>query len=127
MDKVGQVLVQDEIQASRPIDITWHFHTDATVKTSDTTATLTQPGPGGKGMVTITARILSPAGAKFDLLSANPPPPQRPAPKTSDLTIRLSEKMREARIVVIFSASNAKLIATDVRPLAQWAGEHAEK
>jgi hypothetical protein len=127
LDKSGQILVQDEIQAGKPVDIIWHFHTDATVKTSDTTATLTQPAAGGKGTVTLNARILSPADAKFDLLSASPPPPQRPAPKTSDLTIRLAEKTEDARIVVVFSTSDAKSIKADVRPLAEWAGQPAEK
>ncbi len=127
LDKSGQVLVQDEIEASRPIDITWHLHTDAAVKTSETTAKLTQSAPGGKSTVTLNARILSPAGAKFDLLSANPPPPQKPAPKTSDLTIRLAEKMNQTRIVVVFSKSDTKLITADVRPLAEWADPHADK
>jgi hypothetical protein len=119
IDKQGQVLIQDEITANSPTQITWHFHTDATVKVSDATALLTQPASDGKATVTLHARILSPAGAHFTLLSANPPPPQKPAPKTSDLTINLSATNTQTRIVVVFSPTDASTSA-DIRPLARW-------
>ena len=52
----NQVLVQDEIEASQPVNIVWNFHTKADIKINGNRAILTQ------GKQTLEARILTPPG-----------------------------------------------------------------
>jgi hypothetical protein len=110
-----QVLVQDELQAPRPVEIIWNFHTRAQIALQGDKATLTQ------GNAQMQARILSPAGAHFEVISANPPLPQAQQPDVHNLIIRLPEKTREVRIVVLLTP-NAKgdVAAPRVEPLDAW-------
>jgi hypothetical protein len=63
-------VVQDEIQADKPIELWWFMHTPASVRIEDDghTATLEQVG------TQLRAEILSPADAKFELRDAQPLP-----------------------------------------------------
>ncbi len=63
-----QVIVQDEIQARQPAQLWWFMHTAAAVDCNGATATLTLDGRK------LTARILSPEGAKFSVMPAAPLP-----------------------------------------------------
>jgi hypothetical protein len=65
-----KLLLQDEIQADKPVELWWFMHTAASVKIEDDgrTANLRQAG------AEIRAEILSPAGAKFQLMDAQPLP-----------------------------------------------------
>lgn len=110
-----QVLVQDEVRASRPVEIVWNFHTRAQIALEDDRATLTQ------GKAQIQARILSPTGAHFEVISANPPLPQAQQPDVHNLIVRLPEKTREVRIVVLFTpdAKNSSSVPK-VEPLEAW-------
>jgi hypothetical protein len=110
-----QVLVQDEVRASRPVEIIWNFHTRAQIALEGDKATLRQ------GRARIQARILSPAGAHFEVISANPPLPQAQQPDVRNLIVRLPEKTNEVRIVVLFSpdAKNSIPVPT-VEPLEKW-------
>jgi hypothetical protein len=116
----GVVKVQDEIDLAQPAEIVWHFHTDATVEASESTAVLTQPDVSGKGTVTLNAKIVSPPGAKFEVVSASPAPPQHPAPHTKDMMIRIAGQPGETRIIVLFSTADAKSIDANVQPLSKW-------
>jgi hypothetical protein len=110
-----QVLVQDEVQAPRPVEIVWNFHTRAQIALQGDKATLTQ------GKARMQARILSPAGAHFEVISANPAPPQAQQPDVRNLIIRLPEKTREARIVVLLTPDAKGDASTpSVEPLAAW-------
>jgi hypothetical protein len=74
-----KVVVQDEIQADKPIDLWWFMHTPASVRVAEDgrTATLEQVG------AQLRAEILSPADAKFQIMDAQPlpasPHPERQA------------------------------------------------
>jgi Heparinase II/III-like protein/Domain of unknown function (DUF4962) len=65
-----KLLVQDEIQADKPIELWWFMHTPASVSIEDggRTAILQQVG------AQLRAEILSPADAKFELRDAQPLP-----------------------------------------------------
>jgi hypothetical protein len=137
IDGRTRLLVQDEVRAAsadKPFDYWWFMHTDAAVDVSSTnggaTATLK------KGGETLTARIVSPAGAKFTVMPAKSlptSPPEPPAAKQSvvgfkdrlanvrKLTIHL-EKVTDARVVVVLTpgAARAKKPAPAVIPLSEW-------
>ena len=113
-----QVLVQDEVEAAEPVEVTWNFHTDAAVAVDGPSANLIL------NQAQLTAKILSPTGAKFEVISANPPQPQRPAPMTKNLRICLPEKVKQVRIVVSFAPKGESAAAPvqDIRPLDEWIG-----
>jgi hypothetical protein len=66
----NKVLVQDEIQADKPIELWWFMHTPVSVSIEDEgrTASLQQVGKRMR------AEILSPAGARFQIMDAQPLP-----------------------------------------------------
>jgi hypothetical protein len=108
-----QVLVQDELEASQPVEVVWNFLTKAKIKTRGDRATLTQ------GRAKLEARILSPEGAQFKVISANPPPPQRQQPDVHNLTVRLPAKTTQTRIAVLLSPGEAGT-APALDPLQTW-------
>jgi hypothetical protein len=65
-----KLLVQDEIEADKPVELWWFMHTPASVKieSDGRTASLRQ------ARVQLRAEILSPAHAKFQLMDAQPLP-----------------------------------------------------
>jgi hypothetical protein len=74
-----KLLVQDEIQAAKPVELWWFMHTPASIRIEDggRTARLEQVG------AQLRAEILSPADAKFQIMDAQPlstsPHPERQA------------------------------------------------
>ena len=109
-----QVLVQDEIQATQPVNLVWNFHTKAAIQINGDRAVLTL------GKATLEARILAPAGATFAVVSANPPAPQRQQPDVSNLTIRLPA-VRQTRIAVLLTPAGAGPAAIPaLEPLDAW-------
>ena len=111
------ILVQDEIEAKQPSDIRWNFLTPAKVNIDGQTATLTQD------QASIQVRILAPADATFEILSANPPPPQKQQPDVKNLTVRLPQKSSSARIAVLIVPAGSKAAAVNVEPLETWGGK----
>ncbi|MCX6910362.1 MAG: heparinase II/III family protein [Verrucomicrobia bacterium] len=109
-----QVLVQDELEAAQPVEVVWNFLTKAKIETNGDRATLT------KGRAKLEARILSPQGAKFEVISANPPPPQHQQPDVHNLTIRLPAKTTQTRIAVLLSPAGAAEAAPKLEPLQAW-------
>jgi hypothetical protein len=65
-----KVLVQDEVQADKPVELWWFMHTPAGVRieSDGRAASLRQAG------TQLRAEILSPAGAKFQIMDAQPLP-----------------------------------------------------
>jgi len=112
----NRVLVQDEVTASDPVDVRWNFLTPAKIDIQNTTATLTQ------GSAVLSMRILSPPGARFEVISANPPPPQRQQPDIHNLTVRLPNKTTSTRIAVMISVGREQPAPMDREPLDQWPG-----
>ena len=109
-----QVLVQDELEAAQPVEIVWNFLTKAKIETNGDRATLT------RGRAKLEARILSPQGAKFEIISANPPPPQHQQPDVHNLTVRLPAKTTQTRIAVLLSPAGAAEAAPKLEPLQAW-------
>jgi hypothetical protein len=93
----SHVLVQDEISADKPVEVVWGMLTEADVELKGGAATLR------RGDARLLARILEPSGAKFDIVSANPPPPQRQQPNVKKLVVRLPEKVEDLRLAVLLS------------------------
>lgn len=109
-----QVLVQDELEASQPVEVVWNFLTKTKIEANGDRATLT------RGQAKLEARILSPTGAKFEVISANPPPPQHQQPDVHNLTVRLSAKTTQTRIAVLLSPAGAAEAAPKLEPLETW-------
>jgi hypothetical protein len=114
------VLVQDEIEAAKPVDVVWNFLTAAKVEIQDKTATLSQ------GAARLEVRILSPQDASFQVISANPPPPQRQQPEVKNLTVRLPSKVTQTRIVVLITPAGKPVPQVAIEPLEQWPGTLAK-
>jgi Heparinase II/III-like protein/Domain of unknown function (DUF4962) len=109
-----QVLVQDELEARQPVEVVWNFLTKAKIEASGDHATLTL----GDGK--LEARILSPQGAKFEIVSANPPPPQHQQPEVQNLTVRLPAKTTQTRIAVLFTQAGDAGATPRLEPLQSW-------
>jgi Heparinase II/III-like protein/Domain of unknown function (DUF4962) len=113
-----RVLLQDEITLPNPADIVWNFHTPATIDISS---------QGNQAVLTIgkakmKASILVPSTARFEVISASPPPPQKPNPGISNLTIKLIAASGEQRIAVLFAADGDKVVPK-IEPLNTWPKE----
>lgn len=111
-----RVLVQDEVVADDPVDVVWGFLTPAEINIQGGTATLTQ------GSAVLSMKILLPADARFEVISANPPAPQRQQPDIHNLTVRLREKTTSARIAVLIAVGKDAGEAVNIEPLDQWSG-----
>ena len=108
-----QVLVQDEVEVTGSVDIVWNFHTRASIAPAGARATLAQ------GKAQLEARILSPEGARFEVISANPPPPQAQQPEVHNLAIRLPTVKGRVRIAVFLSPSG-EVQEPRIEPLDAW-------
>lgn len=108
------LLVQDEVEGAEAQDWIWNFHTDATPKISGQTAVLSK---SGKEM---SVRILEPVDATFEIVSANPPPPQMQQPKVVNLTIKQPAKVKSLRLVVLLTPKGDKAPKVKPKPLAEW-------
>src|SRR5204863_10106112 len=111
----NSVLVQDEVQADQPVDMTWNFHTDAKIEivASRSAATLTRGG------VELTVSIVSPPGAAFTAAPADAPPPQAKNKNVTNLSIALKQ-ITDTRIVVRFTANPTDAADLSIKPLSDW-------
>lgn len=114
------IVLQDDIMLKGTSTVEWRMHTRATIATNGNKATLTNGDPA-KGGQTLTATLLSPAGASF----SSEEPPEKPSEQARDLKayhvlqVKLPEAKGEQRITVAFSMG-AEAPATPVVPLTQW-------
>jgi hypothetical protein len=120
-----QVLVQDEIEAEKPVEVWWSMHTPATVRVSDDgqSATLTQ------GEARLWARLLSPAVGRFTVMVAEPlPTSPRPDGQARNegvrkLAIRLDDAT-DVRLAVLLvplrEEEGVPARLPEVTPLAEW-------
>ena len=121
----NQVLVQDEVRSDKPADVWWFLHTPAQVKVSDdgATATLIQ------GEKKLSARLLSPAKAKFTVIDAQPlasspkPEGQNKNEGVRKLAVHL-EGVSDLRLVVVLAPlREGEVVAgsrAEVKALAEW-------
>ena len=90
----SRVLIQDEIEADKPVSIVWGFHTDAQIHIEGQRAILTYSDAN------LSLQIVEPENAFFKTVSAQPPKPQAQNEGVSNLTIQLPEAVTTARIAV---------------------------
>ncbi|MCD4826059.1 MAG: heparinase II/III family protein [Phycisphaerae bacterium] len=115
------ILIQDEITA--PVDdVRWGMLTHAKIKLDGAKAILTR---GGK---TLSAEILEPAGAKFEIVSTTPPTEKEKQNKGTRMlaTTIKPGKSKRVRIVILLKpvGENWKETPTPkIKPLANWKGK----
>jgi hypothetical protein len=108
-----RVVVQDEVEAAdSPVELVWNFHTRARVETVGARALLSI-GPSR-----LEARILSPEHARFEVVSANPAPPQAQQPDVTNLVVRLP-RTRKVRLAVELSPAGPPA-TPGTEPLDRW-------
>lgn len=110
-----RVLLHDEVDAAPGQKLVWNFHTGAKVEIAADGASAVL----SHGTTKLKATILQPAGAKFESISANPPPPQGQQPDVTNLTIPLTTTDAPLGIAVLFSAPNDGA-APKLDTLASW-------
>jgi hypothetical protein len=113
-DNRRRVLIQDEITAGAPLAPTWAMHTLAAVHAEGDQATLTQGG------VMVAARILAPAGARFEVEPVDLPKPQKPTEGVSKLVVRLPEPAASTQVAVVFAPGTADAGSANVVALDEW-------
>ncbi len=113
-DGRSRVLVQDELELSKPADVVWTMHTRAQATVAGLRATLHQ------GDKTLEAQILSPANAQFSFEEVNLPPPQRPTKGLGKLLIRLPKQQGALRIAVLLKPEADRGGEVKLVPLAEW-------
>jgi hypothetical protein len=91
------VVLRDRIEAAAPVEALWGMLTEAEVSIDGKHALLKKNGR------TLRAEIQSPVAAKFDVVSTQPPAPQRQNEGTRKLVVRLPGKVESAEIVVAFT------------------------
>jgi predicted nucleic acid-binding Zn ribbon protein len=116
--KRAHVLIQDEIASEQPVEAVWAMHTEATVELRGNSALLTLRD------ARLLARILEPANARFEVASADPPPPQAQQPDVRKLVVRAPGKVEKGRVAVLLSpygqASPQPTFAPRIEPLEKW-------
>jgi hypothetical protein len=110
-----RVLLHDEVEAKPGQRVVWNFHTAAKIEIAPDGASATL----SHGSAHLKATLLSPPGAKFEPISANPPLPQAQQPDVTNLTIPMTTTDGTLDIAVLFSAPD-DAAPPKVEPLASW-------
>jgi hypothetical protein len=95
-DNRSRVLIQDEVETSRAVDLTWAMHTQAAIAVEGDRAILSQ------GAAALEARLLAPAGASFAVEDVQIAPPQQPASNLRRLLVRLPD-VTTAQLAILFT------------------------
>jgi hypothetical protein len=96
-----RVIVNDSFEGGSDKVIRWNFHTRASVRLSDKSAILEYKG---KRML---ATIVSLNNAKFEVISANPKPPQGQQKDVLNLIINYTIPEKDSKLTVIFEPLTA--------------------
>jgi len=122
LPRQSHVLIQDEIASEEPVEVLWAMHTEAKTELKGSSVVLRL------GKARLVGRILEPAGARFDLISATPPPPQHQNPNVKKLIVRLPGKVTKLRLAVLFSPDRRpeeeQRYIPDLQPLQNWLRRH---
>jgi len=111
------VLVQDELDIAKPCRAAWGMTTDAKIAADAGRAVLTLDGK------TLTARVLSPAGAAFSVESAEQKSPQATNKGVRRLMVRLKAQPGPLRFAVLLSPhwpDGKQVRSSKITPLKQW-------
>jgi hypothetical protein len=117
-----RLLVEDEIQADRPADVWWFMHTSADIKSIDSQSIMMHQLDAQ-----VRAEILSPQGATFRFMDAQPlptsPHPERQARNEhiKKLAVHLQD-VKETRIAILLTpvTDNHASQVVKISPLAEW-------
>ena len=110
------VLIQDEVEATRPVKLKWNFHTDARIDAEGGRATLSKKDHK------LTLRVVEPVGATFAVEPCNPPKPQKQQPNVHNVCLTIKD-VKKARIVVVAELPREGEIQTPAAPLESWSDE----
>lgn len=109
------VLIQDELDLIGAKDVRWAMHTGADVELEDgRTARLLQDGK------VLRARIVSPAGARFEAIPLRLARPQKPAEGVTVLAIKLDRARGKLSIAVQFTPGGERPRLVRIMPLSEW-------
>ncbi|MFQ6035073.1 MAG: heparinase II/III family protein, partial [Sedimentisphaerales bacterium] len=111
------VLVQDEFEIQKPCEVAWGVTTDAQITAKkEGVAVLTFKGRK------LIARILSPAGAKFIIESAEQKRPQRTNKGVNRLIVRLPDAKGQVRVAILLSPvwKDGYVSHMQIIPLEEW-------
>lgn len=121
----NKLLVQDEINADKPVELWWFMHTRASARIGSDGRTANLRLDGAR----LQAEILSPAGAKFQVLDAKPlpdsphPEGQAQNERVRKLAIHLTG-LSDGRLAVLLVPNVARTEgtgkATKLSPLSEW-------
>jgi hypothetical protein len=89
-----QIFIEDTLTSDQPVDAVWGMLTEADVRLNGQEAGLRKDG------WTLSAEIVSPRHAVFDVVPATPQPPQTAMPDVKKLVVRLGEKLTEMELKV---------------------------
>jgi hypothetical protein len=112
------VLVQDEFEIEKPCEVVWGMTTDADIKVEEP-ATV-RLGLRGK---TLTAHLLSPAGATFTVESAERAKPEKNNAGVKRLVVRLPQASGKIQVVVLLAPvwkDGQAAPRIDLKSLQQW-------
>ena len=113
------LLVVDELTAAKDESLRWTLHTPKDIALDGRRAEVARGGER------LTARILSPEGASFEVLPASGPPPEAQTAEVARLVFRASakagEKVRLAVALTPHAAGEPPAdVPAEVKPLAEW-------
>jgi len=112
------VLVQDEFEIEKPCEVVWGMTTDADIKVEEP-ATV-RLGLRGK---TLTAHLLSPAGATFTVESAERAKPEKTNAGVKRLVVRLPQASGKIQVAVLLAPvwkDGQAAPRIDLKSLQQW-------
>jgi hypothetical protein len=89
-----QIFIEDALTSEQPVDAVWGMLTEADIRLNGQEAELRKDG------WTLSAEILSPRHAVFDVIPATVQPPQTAMPDVKKLVVRLGEKLTEMELKV---------------------------
>jgi hypothetical protein len=95
------VLIQDSIRADQPVEAVWGMLTDAEITLSGQRAELR------KDNWFLSAEIITPRHALFDVESTRSQPPQSPNTGTRKLIVRLGEKVTDLELNIVLTPYRA--------------------
>ena len=112
------VLVHDEFEIEKPCEVVWGMTTDADI--SQDKPTMAELTLKGRRLI---ARVLSPAGAKFTIESAEQKPPQKTNKGVNRLMVRLPEAKGDVRLAILLSPvweDGAVMENIELKSLLKW-------
>jgi hypothetical protein len=112
----NRVLIQDEIEALRPSEITWNFTTPAALSVDGREALLIL------NKARLRLHLIEPRSASFEVFPAEAPRPQGKNPGINNIQVRLQNRVQYARIVVVAAPDGVEPQPGRTQPLATWQG-----